>query len=43
MNLYRISVISKTEKNSGNKNINNKLAFTPPKNKTKTEKFNIKR
>ena len=32
---------SKTEKNSGNKNINNKLAFTPPKNKTKTEKFNV--
>ena len=32
---------SKTEKNSGNKNINNKLSFTPPKNKTKLEKFKI--
>ena len=32
---------TKTEKNSGNKNNNNKLSLTPPKNKAKTEKFNI--
>ena len=32
---------SKTEKNSGNKNSKDKLSFTPQKNKTKIEKFNI--
>jgi len=32
---------TKTEKNSGNKNDTNKLSLTPPKNKAKTEKFNI--
>ena len=32
---------TKTEKNSGNKNDVDKLSLTPPKNKTKTEKFNI--
>ena len=32
---------TKTEKNNGNKSSNNKLTFTPTKNKTKSEKFNI--
>ena len=32
---------TKTEKNNANKSSNNKLAFTPTKNKTKSEKFNI--
>ena len=32
---------TKTEKNNANKSSNNKLTFTPTKNKTKSEKFNI--
>ena len=32
---------TKTEKNNSNKNEDNKLSYTPPKSKTKTEKFNI--
>ena len=32
---------TKTEKNNGNKSSNNKLTFTPTKNKTKSDKFNI--
>ena len=32
---------TKTEKNNANKSSNNKLTFTPTKNKTKSDKFNI--
>ena len=32
---------TKIEKNNSNKNEDNKLSYTPPKSKTKTEKFNI--
>ena len=32
---------TKSEKNISNKNEDNKLSYTPPKSKTKTEKFNI--
>ena len=32
---------TKSEKNIKNKNEDNKLSYTPPKSKTKTEKFNI--
>ena len=32
---------TKSEKNNTNKNEENKLSYTPPKSKTKTEKFNI--